>query len=138
MRKILFAGVTAALSALSALVPQFAGAWQADNRLTVNPVSDTVFEVIGLPGSPGSEFWCAAGEYALRVLGTSSTQRVYIVRGRAAPVTGTGPSAVQFSLNLPEGVPPQSGLTLSVKKVGDNLSVAFARTYCLDQKSTDF
>jgi len=135
VRNILIAGATAAFSALA---PQLADAWQAENRLTVNPVSDSVFEVIGLPGSPGSEFWCAAGDYALRVLRTSGTQRVYIVRGRAAPVTGTGPSAVQFSLVLPDGVPPQSGLFLSMKKVGDNLSVDFARTYCLDKKSVDF
>lgn len=124
--------------AVTGFVPVSAGAWQAENRLTVNPASGDVFEVIGRPGSPGSEFWCAAGEYALRVLGASGTERIYLVRPRGTPVTGRGPSAVQFSLTLPAGIQPQDGLFLSMKNVGDNLSVTFANSYCLDNKTLDF
>ena len=78
---------TTALAAVLGLLPLASGAWQADNLLTVNPLPNGVFEVIGRPGSAGSDYWCAAGDYALRVLGASGTQRIYITRGRGTPET---------------------------------------------------
>ena len=129
---------TTALAAVLGLLPLASGAWQADNLLTVNPLPNGVFEVIGRPGSAGSDYWCAAGDYALRVLGASGTQRIYITRGRGTPETSDRLQSVQFSLTLPAGVEPQDGLFLKMKQVGDNLGVAFAQNYCLDRKNLEF
>ena len=75
---------------------------------------------------------------AMRVLGADSTQRVYLVRSRGAPETSNRTSSVQFSLTPPPGAGPRDGLFLSMRRVGDNLSVAFARNYCLDRKNLEF
>lgn len=129
---------TGLCAALMALAPVAAPAWQADNLLTVNPLSGGGFEVVGAPGSGGPDFWCAAGDYAMRVLGADSTQRVYLIRSRGAPETSNRTSSVQFSLTPPPGAVPRDGLFLSMRRVGDNLSVAFARNYCLDRKNLEF
>lgn len=123
---------------LLALMPTLAPAWQADNLHTVNPLPGGAFEVIGEPGSAGPDFWCAAGDYAIRVLGVESTQRIYIVRGRGAPETSDRKAAVQFALSPANGPDPRQRLFLSMRRVGDNLSAAFARNYCLDRKNLEF
>ncbi|MEC7257940.1 MAG: hypothetical protein VXW58_08980 [Pseudomonadota bacterium] len=117
-----------------ACAPVAATAWTADNRLDVNPLPGGGFEVIGDPGSGGPDYWCAAGDYALRVLGARATDRVYITRGRGAPETSTRKSGVQFSLTAPADVPDGLHLFLKMRRVGDNLAVTFARNYCLDNK----
>jgi len=113
-------------------------AWQANNRHTVNPVSDVNFEVVGRPGSSGVQFWCAAGDYARQVLGVSAVQRIYLVRGPAPAVTRNWNRAVLFSLVAPQGADLRPGFTLSMKRVGDNMNAADALAYCLDEKLRDY
>ncbi len=120
------------------LLPSLAMAWVADNRLTVNPLPDGSFEVIGAPGSAGSDYWCAAGDYALTVLGAQNNDRIFITRGRGEPQTSDRKSSVQFSLSLPSGEEAETGIFLSMKKVGDNLNASFARNYCYDRKNLEF
>ena len=134
--KILLATVMAVITVI-AVMPGVAMAWKADNRHIVNPVSDTVFEVVGRPGSGGVEFWCAAGDYARRVLGAKATQKVYLVRGPAPAQTRHWNRAVLFSLEAPEGANLNTGLSLSVTQVGENLSAASAQAYCMDDKFLD-
>ena len=121
-----------------ALLPTLAGAWQADNLHTVNPLPGGVFEVIGEPGSAGPDFWCAAGDYATRVLGVAGTRRIYIVRGRGAPQTSDRKVGVQFALSPASGADPGQSVFLSMRRVGDNLSAVFARNYCLDRRNAEF
>lgn len=129
----------AVLFSCLALMPSTGAAWQADNRLDVTALpSGDAFEVVGRPGSAGSDYWCAAGDYALRVLGATHGERIYLVRGRGAPVTSNRKSAVHFSLTPVEGAVQRNPPFLSMKSVGDNLSVSFARNYCLDNKSLEF
>jgi hypothetical protein len=124
--------------ALLLLAPGVALAWKANNRHTVNLVSDTEFEVVGRPGSGGPEFWCAAGDYARRVLGAAATQRVYLVRGPAPALTQNWNRAVLFSLDVPQDADLRTGITLSVTRVGENLNAASAQAYCMDFKVLDF
>jgi hypothetical protein len=126
-----------AMAVLIVTIPGLAQAWQANNRHTVNPVSDTVFEVVGRPGSGGPEFWCAAGDYASRVLGAHATQRVYLVRGPAPAQTRHWNRAVLFSLVVPQDADLRTGITLSVTRVGENLNAASAQAYCMDDKFRD-
>lgn len=123
-----------AITALLATLPGMAMAWQAENRHFVNPVSDTVFEVVGRSGSGGPEFWCAAGDYARRVIGSSATQRIYVVRGPAPAMTRNWNRAVLFSFDEPKDVDLRPGFTLSVTRVGENLIAASAQSYCSDNK----
>ena len=131
---------TALIAAVfGSLLPVSAFAWKAENRLDVNPLpSSSAFEVIGRPGSAGSEYWCAAADYALRELGAASTTRIYLTRARGAPETSNRREAVQFSLSVTEGAAKSSPPFLSMRRVGDNLSVSFAHNYCLDFKNLEF
>lgn len=134
-----FSKRTIALSAaLLTLTPGLAGAWTAANRHKVEQVSDTVFEVVGKSGSGGQEFWCAAGDYARRELGSSATQRVYLVRGPAPAQTANWDRAVLFSLVPPQDVDLRTSATLSMKRVGDNLNATMAQGYCLGNRVLEF
>jgi hypothetical protein len=113
-------------------------AWQANNRHTVNPVSDINFEVVGRPGSSGVQFWCAAGDYARQVLGASAVQRVYLVRGPAPAMTRNWNRAVLFSLVAPQDADLRPGFALSMERVGDNMNAADAQTYCLDERLREY
>ncbi len=118
------------LAALIACLPGLAGAWTSSNHHRVSPVSDTVFEVVGRPGSAGQEYWCAAGDYVHRVLKARVVQRIYLVRGPAPAQTANWNYAVLFSLTPPVDEDTRARLTLSVKQVGSNLSSALAQGYC--------
>lgn len=126
------------IAAVAGLLPVSASAFIAENRLQVNPLPNGGFEVIGQPGSGPAQYWCAAGDYALRVLGAGASRPVYMTRGIGAPVTSDRKSAIQFSLSAPEGGQAADSLTLSLDRVGDRLSVAFASNYCLNFKNLDF
>jgi len=126
------------LTILLAFSPGLAGAWVADNRHHVDFVSETVFEVVGRPGSGGQEFWCAAGDFARRALGAGAAQRVYLVRGPAPAQTRNWNRAVLFSLVPPQGADLSTMQTLSVDRVGDNLNVTMAQSYCVGNKVHDF
>lgn len=110
--------------------PGSALAWRSYDWLQVNPVSETVFEVVGQPRSGGPQYWCAAGEYAFQVLGASTTDQLYLVRGRGPAVTVNRRSAVHFSLVKPDAPPPAPSYSLSVTVVGEAMSVAVAWNYC--------
>ncbi len=118
-----------------ALVPGAGSAWTAWNSLQVNPVRDSAFEVLGQSGSANVDFWCAAGDYARRVLAAPLGQRIYVVRGRAEAETGNRRSAVQFSLQAPEQVVDKPIGLLSVTRVGENISAAMAFDYCLKNRT---
>ena len=114
-------------------------AWTADNLLTVNDLSGgDGFEVIGGPGLAPSDYWCAAGDYALRVLRAPTTARVYLTRARGPAVTANRKSAAHFSLTPAPDAPPHEGVFLTVRKAGAHLSVGFAISYCENRKSLDF
>jgi len=127
-----------AAALLPLLMPGLAQAWVAYNRHRVNPISDTVYEVVGKSGSGGSQFWCAAGDYARRVLGAGATQRVYLVRGPAPAQTYHWNRAVLFSLSAPLDSDLSTGITLSMTRIGDNMMAAAAQAYCMDDKLREY
>jgi len=126
-----------AVAALLASVPGWASAWRARNLHQVEPVSASVFEVIGRPGSGAADYWCGAGDYVRHALGRAAVQRVYIWRAIGPSVTRQGRRAIQFSLTPPDNPTPSPGYSLSTKAVGDNLTAAFAFQYCFDNDRPD-
>ncbi len=116
------------------VLPSVAAGFQAINRFEVYPVNKSgVFEVVNRHGSAPKDFWCGAGDYAIRVLRTSATQRVYLVQPVGPAVTVQGRKGVQFALNPPEGADTSTGYSVSVKKVGDNMPAHMAQNYCYDR-----
>lgn len=121
---------------LSTLVlPNAAAAFRAQNTLKVNPEGQGQFEVIQSGGVTAGDVWCAAGDYAMRVLGVAGTQRVYLVEGKhTARTEERRRFGYSFSLTPPPEAQnfPTSPLLLSLKNVGDSLSATSAQQYCYD------
>ncbi len=124
-------------AALLGLTPEWAGAWRARNLHEVVPVSETVFEVVGRPGSGPAEYWCGAGDYVRHALSQSATQRVFIWRAIGPSTVRSGRKAVQFSMAAPDSVSVPPRYSLSMKAVGDSLSAAAAFQYCFDNDRDD-
>ncbi len=127
-----------AASLLLLCLPGAAMAWLALNRHEVSQLSGGVFEVVARPGSGAADYWCGAGDYALSVLRTSATQKVYLWAARGPSVSRPGAKAVQFSLSVPPSGPAPQSYSLSVKAVGDSLTAAAARQYCFGRRMVDF
>lgn len=119
--------------ALALAIPASAQAWWAFNRHEVLPVSEGAYEVVGRVGTSAQDYWCAIGHFARAALGADATQRVYIVEGIGPSVNRSGRKSVKFSLTPPQGVDLTPGLSLSTKRVGDNLNAATAQNYCYDR-----
>ncbi|MCB1364962.1 MAG: hypothetical protein KDK02_12630 [Rhodobacteraceae bacterium] len=112
------------------LAPVPAPAWWAWNRHEVLPLGGGIYEVIGEPGSGAQDFWCAIGDYGIARLGLPAVQRIYTWRGIGPSAARPGRKAMQFALAPPEGADTSTPLTLSLTRVGDNLTAAAARQYC--------
>lgn len=119
------AAVMGALIAAATGAPAFA--YLASNGSAVEDRGNGTFHVpySGLSGP--ADFWCAAGEYAIRHLHVPVTTRIY----RASPVKRRGGEGVSFSLNAADSV-GSSGLL----GFGDDgsVSAAFAESLCQDLK----
>jgi hypothetical protein len=126
MKTSLLSGV---LSIAVLALPNAALAFRSINGQDVNPMANGVFEVVGKPGAGPREYWCSAGHYARAMLRAAANQRIYITRGLGQSETTNRRSAVQFSLTKPPG-DYQSGYSLSIKNVGENLTAAAASNYC--------
>ncbi|WP_146344051.1 hypothetical protein [Falsiphaeobacter marinintestinus] len=125
-----------ALAACAAIVagPEMALAWRAWNRHEVLPVSEGVYEVVAEVGygTGARDYWCGIGDFAIRVLGTSAIQRIYIWAPEGPSVNRPGKKAVQFALQPPEGADTSTQLSLTVRRAGDNMNAASAQNYCYD------
>ncbi|TNF63616.1 MAG: hypothetical protein EP307_04720 [Rhodobacteraceae bacterium] len=91
--------------------------------------------MISRVGAGPAQYWCGAGDYAIRALRAPSNARVYLVQGPAPSRTEPGKKAVTFSLTPPPAAADRSQvqqLFLSLKAIGDNLSAVAAQQYCYD------
>jgi len=123
----------ALVSVIGAAIPQSADAFNGKLGTRVNPVNDAVFEVITRGSGGGHEYWCGAADYARRVLKAGWKTPIYIARGRGPSVTTGRKSSVQFTLDpQAAGITPiKPQLSLNALKVGDNMSVQQANTFCM-------
>ena len=128
MTRSLIAGLLAA----ALIVPSQAIAFRSWNQHDVVDVGNGVFEVIARVGNQPLDYWCAAGDYARRVLNARTPDKVYVWRPEGPSTVRATYRAVQFSMSVPpSGVAPPS-FSINVKKVGENMAVSFADGYCTD------
>lgn len=129
------APITAAVTgtiATTFATPAAAQGYRSPRGVRVNQVSNILFEAIG-SSSQGSDFWCAASDYARRYLGAGWSQQIYVARGMGPSVTTNRRSAVHFTLDPgAAGVTPLDRKSLSANRFtpGDSMSVQVANTYC--------
>lgn len=132
------------LALIIALCPTLAWAntflFGTESRFPVAQVDSATFEVIARGGRVNAgKYWCSAGLYGLS-LGVRSNTRIYLAVAEGPSVTAPGRKAVRFTLD-PEaaGITPISPqLSLSVKAVGDNMTVTAARQFCFDDTILGF
>jgi len=98
----------------------------------IYPLEDGVFEVVTRSGGNGSEYWCAAADYARRTLGASWQTPVYIYRGLAPGAASGRRSTVLFTLDPVVSQVPQSGVRLTnAFYVGDTMTVQAGNSQCI-------
>ncbi|NVO56423.1 hypothetical protein HW561_11545 [Rhodobacteraceae bacterium B1Z28] len=96
-------------------------------RTEITPLQNGIYEVKAIGSSAAINYWCGIGDYAIRTLGVSNSQRIYIARAYEP-----GVRTVQFSLTPPPGADTNPGYSITVKRVGENMSASSAQNYCYD------
>lgn len=93
------------------------------------------FDILQNAGSGGSDYWCAAGEYAIKKLGVAPATRVYLVQPLGKGRLGRNSIGFSVNPNSVSGGSGANGFTMSMNKVGQNWSAEHARSQC---KSNSF
>ncbi len=113
----------ALLTALAAATPAAAG-YIAQNGLLVEPAGEAGFTVPWRGRSAPTDFWCAAGDYAIRRLHLAPTAMIW----RASEPPRRAGEGIDFTLR-PEAAASSSGLiTLGGEDAG--LSAGAAQALC--------
>lgn len=123
-----------AACAFGLAMPAAAQSFEAENKLTVNPVQGG-FEVIESGSFGARSIWCAASDYAQDVLGAPGTTRLYVLSPRGAAQTQPGRIGVTFTTDA-SAVSPAATLIVStgLRTPGANLSVDHSYQFCYDRR----
>ena len=83
MRCNLITQVCLAASVMAAAaLPASAQSYRFAGNMIVTPAGQDSFYVSGVPAQTPVSHWCAAAEYAVKVLGAGYEQRMYVVGGQ--------------------------------------------------------
>ena len=112
--------------------PASAQSFRAENRVDVLPVPGG-FDVQSGGGYGARGMWCAAADYARRVLRAPGGQPIYIAEGRRPGLGQRAP--VRFTLD-PAGLQPRDVLIVgsSLRFAGSTLTVDHAYGFCADAR----
>lgn len=111
--------------ALAALSASPAGAFIAQNGLVVEPEGPTAFTVPMRGKSGPSDFWCAAGDYAVRALHLRPGTMIY----RASEPPRRSGEGIRFTLR-PEEAASSTGLLVIAGGERGGLRVGHAQSLC--------
>ena len=113
---------------LLALLPAApAAAYLADNGLVVEPIGKGEFHVPYRGYSRLGEFWCAAGDYGVRVLHLPPGQLIY----RASEPPRRSGEGIRFTLD-PEAAASTTGFT-TYGGQGAGMTARAAQSHCRNQ-----
>ncbi len=96
-------------------------------RTTVTPLDDGSFRVATQGSSAAIAYWCGIGDFAIRTLGLPTTQRIYVSKPYDKKTR-----TVQFSFTAPEGADTSKSYSITVSRVGENMSASGAQSHCFD------
>ena len=115
--------------------PVTAQTFRAENGVYVQPAANG-FDVLGDGGYGARGMWCAAADYALKVLGAVSVDRIYVAKGRVPGLGQRGP--VTFTMDRSD-LTPRTVIIVgaSLRIAGSNLSVGHAYRFCADARLTN-
>ncbi len=113
--------------------PTHADTNSEEDRMVINKINATDFEVIKGINYGAAEFWCGAATYIERRLRQSELTMLYVKRPIGPSLTVPGKKGVVFSTSgagLPAADPDR--ITLTVDKPGATLKSVQGRRYCRD------
>lgn len=96
-------------------------------RTEITPLQNGNYLVKAKGSSAAVNYWCGIGDYAIRTLGVPYSQRIYIAKAYVPNVR-----TVEFSLKPPPGADTDRGYSITVNRVGENMSASSAQNYCYD------
>ncbi|WP_108263155.1 hypothetical protein [Mangrovicoccus ximenensis] len=124
-----------ALSACSLPPPTPGSSYVTMNGRRVVPLQTPgTFEVIASPGDAGPQYFCAAADYAERMLGARPSDRVVIIRTDGDSQSSPGTRGVSFTVMSREEAPPLDGIYLNPRKLGEATTVANGKQSCMRQQ----
>lgn len=131
MRKLVF------VLAFGLAGPAAANSYIPDYPYVTAPLPSGFEVTFTRPGGGPPDYWCAAADHARRTLGASRSQRIYLSQAEGPSSSRSGRKGVGFSLTEPASGAAGSSLSLSIKSVGDSLTIAQAQGYCGDRNASD-
>tara|TARA_R110001606_G_scaffold258274_1_gene406051 strand:- start:173 stop:565 length:393 start_codon:yes stop_codon:yes gene_type:complete len=102
-------------------------AFRAENGMIVDQTGPTEFTVASRIGRGPTEYWCAAGDYAIRVLGVPGRTAIY----RVTPPPRQGGQDITFSLDPAIGTAETGISRFGSGRLEKGISAAIAQaSYC--------
>jgi len=105
----------------------------ASNKQRVYPAPQDParFEVLSQPGAAGPQYFCAAAEYARKVLRAEMDDALVTLTPEGPSEVSTRHRGVQFELRpAAEAPPPDNALVLNLRNAGLSRRVAVALRHC--------
>ena len=103
-----------------------------EDRMVINTLNATDFEVVQGTNYGPAEYWCGAATYIERRAGLSETTPVYVKHPQSASLTVPGRKSVVFTTSNAGLLTPSSQVSLTVDQPGAALKSAQARRFCRD------
>lgn len=101
------------------------------HRVAPSAIDGADMEVYSRPGSGGSQYFCAAADYAKRWLNSHNSDRVMVVIPEAPSSTKPGFRSVHFSVVPWQSAQAEdSSLALDIDRAGEELVIVLALKLC--------
>lgn len=128
-----FFNVGLALAALMLPGAALAATDGEEDRMVINKISTTDFEVVQGVGYSASVFWCGAATFIERRQGLPGGTEIYLKRGVGPSMTTPQRRSVLFSTSS-AGLPAATsgGFSLTVEAPGEMMKAVNARSHCRD------
>lgn len=103
-----------------------------EDRMIINRIDSSDFEVVEMSGMDARAFWCGAASLLERREGRPGTTPIYLKSPRGPSVTSPGRKGVVFTTD-PAGLAPIPDMvSVDVRRPGQMLPAYQARGFCRD------
>lgn len=103
-----------------------------EDRLIINRIDATAFEVVEEHNMDARVFWCGAASFIERREGRPGTTPIYLKSPRGPSITAPGRNGVVFTTDPAGLAPAPDMITVDVRRPGQMLKAFQARGFCRD------
>ncbi len=109
-----------------------AGTEGDEDRLTINRIDASDFEVVEMQNMDARAFWCGAASFLERREGRPGTTAIYLKSPRGPSVTTPGRNGVVFTTDARGLAEEPDMISVDVNRPGQMLKAYQARGFCRD------